>query len=126
VRREGARTIVVVGAAGERDPGKRAPLGHAAVTGAELAVFTEEDSRSESTEEILAQMAQGAAAAGAREGADYLLEPDRSAAIRLALRHARPGDVVLLAGKGHERTLERATETLPWDEAAEARAALAE
>lgn len=126
VRREGARTIVVVGAAGERDPGKRAPLGHAAVTGAELAVFTEEDSRSESTEEILAQMAQGAAGAGGREGADYLLEPDRSAAIRLALRHARPGDVVLLAGKGHERTLERATETLPWDEAAEARAALAE
>jgi UDP-N-acetylmuramoyl-L-alanyl-D-glutamate--2,6-diaminopimelate ligase len=51
--------------------------------------------------------------------------PDRRAAIALALGLARPGDVVLLAGKGHERTLERGDGTLPWDEAAEARAALA-
>lgn len=120
------RLIVVVGAAGDRDPAKRGPLGAAAVAGADLAVFTEEDSRDESVHDILATMAAGAAAAGAVEGDRYLLEPDRSRAIRLALRHARPGDLVLLAGKGHERTLERAEETLPWDEVAEARRALAE
>lgn len=126
LRRAGARTIVVVGAAGERDPHKRPELGREAVTGADLAVFTEEDSRSEGTTAILDEMARGANEAGASVGRDYLLEPDRRAAIRVAIGRARPGDVVLLAGKGHERTLERADVTLDWDEAAEARAALAE
>ncbi len=93
------RLIVVVGAAGERDPAKRGPLGAAAVAGADLAVFTEEDSRSEDPHAILAAMAAGAAASGAREGERYLLEPNRSLAIRLALSHARPGDLVLLAGR---------------------------
>ncbi len=125
VRREGHRLIVVVGAAGERDPGKRAPIGQAAHLGADVAVFTEEDSRSESTAVILAEIAAGAAAAGGRDGADYVLEPDRRAAIRRAVGLAGPGDVVLLAGKGHERTLERSDITLAWDEASEARAALA-
>ena len=124
MRRATGRTIVVVGAAGERDPGKRPLIGRAAVLGADLAVFTEEDSRSESTAAILAAIAEGAAAAGGRAGADYLLVPDRREAIGTALGRALPGDVVLLAGKGHERTLERANETLPWDEAAEARLAL--
>lgn len=124
VRRATGRTIVVVGAAGERDPGKRPLIGRAAVLGADLAVFTEEDSRSESTAAILAAIAEGAAAAGGRAGTDYLLVPDRREAIGTALGRALPGDVVLLAGKGHERTLERANETLPWDEAAEARLAL--
>lgn len=126
VRGAGGRLIVVVGAAGERDPGKRAPIGREARLGADVAVFTEEDSRSESIDAILAEIAAGAAAAGGRAGVDYLLEPDRPTAIRRAVRLARPGDVVLLAGKGHERTLERASETLAWDEASEARAALAE
>lgn len=125
VRREGHRLIVVVGAAGERDPGKRAPIGREARLGADVAVFTEEDSRSESTAAILAEIGAGAAAAGGREGVDYVLEPDRRAAIRRGVELARPGDVVLLAGKGHERTLERSGETLAWDEASEARAALA-
>ncbi|WP_456414655.1 UDP-N-acetylmuramoyl-L-alanyl-D-glutamate--2,6-diaminopimelate ligase [Oceanithermus profundus] len=115
------RLVVVVGSAGERDPGKRAPLGRAAVELADLAVFTEEDSRSEPVEEILAELARGAEEAGGREGKDYLLEPDRARAIALALELARPGDTVVLAGKGHERTLERENETLPWNEAALAR-----
>ncbi len=126
VRRPGGRTIVVVGAAGERDPGKRLPIGREAALGADLAVFTEEDSRSEDTGQILRALASGAATTGAREGDRFALVPDRREAIRWALRHARPGDVVLLAGKGHERTLERAAETLAWDEAAEARQALGE
>jgi len=113
------RLLVVVGAAGERDPQKRRPLGAAAARLADLAIFTEEDSRSEPTEAILAELA-----AGAQEGgAEVHLEPDRREAIRLAARLARPGDTVLFAGKGHERTLERANAVLPWDEAAEVRQA---
>jgi UDP-N-acetylmuramoyl-L-alanyl-D-glutamate--2,6-diaminopimelate ligase len=120
----GGRRIVVVGAAGERDPGKRAPLGAAAVRGADLAFFTEEDARSEDPAAILAAMAEGATAAGGREGRDFLRIADRREAIGRAVAAAGPGDVVLLAGKGHERTLARAGEVLPWDEAAEARTAL--
>lgn len=116
----GRRVIVVVGAAGERDPGKRAPIGAVAVRHADFAVFTEEDSRSEPTDAILAAIADGARAVGAREGERFVLVPDRRAAIALAIERARPGDVVVLAGKGHERTLERADEVLDWNEAAEA------
>ncbi len=126
VRRPGGRLIVVVGSAGERDPTKRAPLGRAAVEGADFAIFTEEDSRSEDVDAILALMASGAEEAGAKEGERFALRPDRTEAIREAVRLAGPGDVVLLAGKGHERTLERATRTLPWDEAAVARRAVTE
>jgi len=118
------RRLVVVGAAGERDPGKRAPLGRAAVRHADLAFFTEEDARSENVETILEAMARGASEAGGRAGIGYRLVADRREAIRAAVAAAAPGDVVLLAGKGHEATLERAGETLPWDEAAEARSAL--
>ncbi|WP_456446500.1 UDP-N-acetylmuramoyl-L-alanyl-D-glutamate--2,6-diaminopimelate ligase [Oceanithermus sp.] len=115
------RLIVVVGSAGERDPGKRAPLGRTAMERADLAVFTEEDSRSEPVEAILAEMARGAEAAGGREGERFWLEPDRARAIALAFALAMDGDTVVLAGKGHERTLERADVTLAWDEAALAR-----
>ncbi len=120
------RLIVVVGAAGERDPGKRAPLGESAVQNADMTVFTEEDSRSEDAQHILAQLAEGARGSGGAEGKTFLIVPDRREAIRWALASAAPGDLVLLAGKGHETTLERANETLPWDEVAEAKAALGE
>ena len=93
--------------------------------GADLAIFTEDDARSEPLDAILAGLADGAVAAGGVEGRTFRVRPDRRGAIVLALGLARPGDVVLLAGKGHERTLERSDGTLPWDEAAEARAALA-
>lgn len=118
------RLIVVIGAAGERDPGKRAPLGLVAARGADLALFTEEDSRSEPVGAILEAMAAGAREAGGHEGEGFRLIPERRAAIGEALGEARPGDTVLLAGKGHERSLERAGETLAWDEVAEARAQL--
>ncbi len=121
----GGRRIVVVGAAGERDPGKRAPLGVAAVTGADLAIFTEEDSRSEDVGAILQQLADGARTAGGEEGRTFERIADRREAIGEAVRRARPGDVVLLAGKGHETTLERSDGARPWNEAEEARAALA-
>lgn len=124
VRRPGARTIVVIGSAGERDPGKRGPLGAAAVAWADIAIFTEEDSRSEPVGAILSAMAAGADAAGGVRGASYLTEPDRARAMALAFELASPGDVVVLAGKGHESTLERDDEVLPWDEAALARSLL--
>jgi UDP-N-acetylmuramoyl-L-alanyl-D-glutamate--2,6-diaminopimelate ligase len=114
------RLLLVVGAAGQRDPGKREPLGRAAARLADEIFFTEEDSRSEDTAGILRQLAAAAHAAGAADSAVRLI-PDRREAIGAAITAARPGDLVLLAGKGHERTLERATETLPWDEAAVAR-----
>lgn len=123
-RRDGSRTIVVVGSAGERDPGKRGPLGAAAMDGADVAVFTEEDSRSEPVAKILAAMAAGAEARGGVRGVTYHVEPDRERAIALAYELAAPGDVVVLAGKGHEATLERDGETLPWDEAELARSLL--
>jgi UDP-N-acetylmuramoyl-L-alanyl-D-glutamate--2,6-diaminopimelate ligase len=118
------RLIVVVGAAGERDPGKRQPLGASAVQHADFAIFTEEDSRSEDAEAILAQLAAGAEEAGGVPEDTFRLVPDRREAIRQAVAQAEPGDLVLLAGKGPERTLERRDVVLEWDEVAEVRRAL--
>ena len=115
------RLILVIGAAGQRDTTKRFPLGQVASSKADLVFFTEEDSRSEAIELILADLASGAKSIGAIAGTDFELEPDRRKAIAAAIAEARPGDTVILSGKGHERTLERATETLDWDEESEAR-----
>ena len=73
---------------------------------------------------ILEAIATGADAAGKRRGQDLLLIPDRSEAIAAAIGRARPGDTVLLAGKGHEKTIETATGEIAWDEAASAQDAL--
>ena len=118
------RLIVVVGAAGERDPGKRLPLGETAMREADLCIFTEEDSRSEDINEILATLARGAVQAGGKAAETYWCIPDRREAIRVAVATAAAGDTVVFAGKGHERTLERAAQTLPWDEVAEVEQAL--
>ena len=64
---------------------------------------------------ILEQIAEGAEAAGLRRGDDLQLIPDRRAAIATAIARARAGDVVLLAGKGHERSILYAEKDLPWD-----------
>lgn len=114
------RLLLVVGAAGERDPKRREDIGKVAARLADKTFFTEEDHRSEPLEAILQALAQAAA----REGGAYALVPDRKEAIFRALAEAREGDTVLLAGKGHERTLERGTQALPWDEKAVALEAL--
>jgi len=124
-QREG-RLIVVIGAPGERDGSKRGALGRVAVQGADLALFTEDDTRSESLDEILETLAAGARDANATEGQDFHVVPDRAEAIRTALHDAGPGDVVLLAGKGHESTLAREGGTIPWSDADEARTILTE
>ena len=106
------RLLLVVGAAGERDPRRRQDIGQVAARLADMTFFTEEDHRSEPLEAILEALVKAAEA----EGGQYAVVPDRREAIHQALAEARPGDTVLLAGKGHERTLERGTEALPWNE----------
>ncbi len=109
------RLIVVFGSAGERDRAKRPLQGEIADRYADLVVLADEDPRREDRMEILREIASGC---GTRtEGSDLLLIPDRRAAIRAALRAARPGDTVLLLGKGHETTIIGPTEAQAWDEA---------
>jgi UDP-N-acetylmuramoyl-L-alanyl-D-glutamate--2,6-diaminopimelate ligase len=118
------RLLVVFGAPGDRDPSKRPLMGEAVARGADQFVITADDPRHESVEEISASVAAGAMAADRREGEDFRRIPDRREAIRDIIGRARPGDTVLLAGKGHEDRLLIGGEVLPWDEAAEARAAV--
>ena len=119
-----AGLIAVFGSAGERDTGKRVEMGRVAGERCRLVVLTDEDPRGEDRMAILEAIAVGAEAAGKRRGDDLLIIPDRREAIAAAIRQAQRGDVVLLAGKGHEKTIETAAGELPWDEAAAAREAL--
>jgi len=91
-----------------------------------LVVVTDEDPRGEDREGILEDIARGADATGHRRGHDLLLIADRRAAIAAAFERARPGDIVLLAGKGHERSIIGPNGPSPWDERAAALAALGE
>lgn len=120
---EGELWVVIGSAGGPRDPSKRAPLGEVAARLADHAIFTEEDHRDTPLAEILAEMERGAALAPSAGTTRSI--GNRTEAIRYAVEHARPGDTVVLAGKGPEDTLERDTETIAWDEVAEARSALA-
>jgi UDP-N-acetylmuramoyl-L-alanyl-D-glutamate--2,6-diaminopimelate ligase len=106
------RVIVVFGCGGDRDRAKRSPMGTAATEGADLTVVTSDNPRSEDPSAIIAEIEPGAAAGGGR----YVVEPDRRAAIRLALAEARSGDVVVVAGKGHETVQELAGGTVPFDD----------
>jgi UDP-N-acetylmuramoyl-L-alanyl-D-glutamate--2,6-diaminopimelate ligase len=119
------RLLVVFGAPGGRDPSKRPLMGEAVARGADEFVITADDPRHERVEEISSTVAAGALAAGRTEGEDFRRIPDRREAIRDIIGRARPGDTVLLAGKGHEDRLLIGGEAQPWDEAAEARAAVA-
>ena len=121
----GGELIAVFGSAGERDTAKRPMMGRIAGERARLVVVTDEDPRGEDREAILDEIAVGAEAVGRRRGHDLLLIADRAAAIQAAFERARPGDVVLLAGKGHERSILGPDGPAPWDEAAAARDALA-
>jgi len=119
------RLIVVFGAPGERDRGKRPVMGRVAAERCDLVVLADDDPRGEDRHAIIAQIAAGARAAGLREGQTLLPRPDRRDAIAAAIGAARPGDTVLLAGKGHERSITIGEVVQPWDEEAAARAAIA-
>ena len=118
------RLIVVFGSAGERDVSKRATQGGVAARLADFAVFTSEDPRFEDPDAIIDEIALGAIKEGAAEGPDFVRCEDRQTAIETAINAAAPGDVVLLAGKGHEQCIIYGSERRPWDEVSATRAAL--
>jgi UDP-N-acetylmuramoyl-L-alanyl-D-glutamate--2,6-diaminopimelate ligase len=121
-RPTGNRVIMLFGCGGDRDRTKRPKMGQAAGEGSDFVVATSDNPRSEDPQAILAEIEPGLKAAGAK----YTIEPDRAAAIRLALESAEPGDVVLLAGKGHEKEQILAHGTIPFDDAQVALAILSE
>lgn len=110
------RLILVVGAAGERDPGRRFGVGRAAAEGADFAVFTSEDPRHEDPAAIVREVGSHAERAGRRRNVDFLEIEDRREAIRAALERAAPGDIVVIAGKGHEQSMIYGDEARPWDD----------
>jgi UDP-N-acetylmuramoyl-L-alanyl-D-glutamate--2,6-diaminopimelate ligase len=120
----GGGLIAVFGSAGERDIRKRPMMGRIAAERSRLVILTDEDPRGEDSESILAEIAAGAEEAGKRIGRDILCIVDRRVAIETAFGRAVPGDVVLLAGKGHEQTIITKAGPQPWDERSEAVRAL--
>ena len=121
-RGAGGRLIAVFGSAGERDVDKRPQQGRIACQYADLVVLTDEDCRGEDPLEILQQIAAGCR--GRTVGVDLVLEVEREAAIDYAVAAARPGDVVVMLGKGHEASIIGPGGPRPWDERAAAVAAL--
>lgn len=118
------KLIVMFGSAGRRDEAKRTVQGRLAGKYADEVVLTEEDDRDVDGLKILGQIAEGATRAGKTKEKDLFLVHDRAKAIRFALERAGKGDTVLLLGKGHERTIERADGEHAWDEVTAAREAL--
>ncbi|MFK4147591.1 UDP-N-acetylmuramoyl-L-alanyl-D-glutamate--2,6-diaminopimelate ligase [Streptomyces sp. NPDC004065] len=110
------RVHVVLGCGGDRDRTKRAPMGAAAARLADTAVLTSDNPRSEDPLAILATMLEGAASVPAHERGEVLLFEDRAAAIAAAVGRARPGDTVLVAGKGHEQGQDIAGVVRPFDD----------
>ena len=118
----GGRILTLFGCGGDRDRTKRPKMGQAAGEGSDFVVATSDNPRSEDPLAILAEIEPALKATGVR----YTVEPDRATAIRLALHEARPGDIVLLAGKGHEKEQILADRTIPFDDAEVARMMLTE
>jgi len=119
------KLVVMFGSAGRRDESKRAIQGEIAGKYADEVVVTEEDDRDVDGNEIMAQIAEGAERTGKVKEKDLFLILDRSSAIKFAIsRAASKDDTVVLLGKGHEKTIERADGEHPWDEMKEVREAL--
>jgi UDP-N-acetylmuramoyl-L-alanyl-D-glutamate--2,6-diaminopimelate ligase len=112
----GGRVIVVFGCGGDRDREKRPLMGEAAAEGADFVVVTSDNPRSEDPEAIVEEVRPGL-----RHGAPFTIELDRREAIRLALERAEVGDVVVIAGKGHETGQTFGSVTVPFDDRVVAR-----
>lgn len=120
------RLLAVFGSAGDRDVVKRPLMGAVAARLADFFVITDEDPREEDSAKVLREIARGAEQAGARAGDHFEEVVGRREGIARALAVARPGDTVLLAGKGHEQSIIVGREKQPWDDRRVARELLAE
>ncbi|HEV8063822.1 MAG TPA: UDP-N-acetylmuramoyl-L-alanyl-D-glutamate--2,6-diaminopimelate ligase, partial [Acidimicrobiales bacterium] len=109
---DGGRLIVVFGAGGDRDAEKRPLMGAAVSTAADIALVTSDNPRHEDPRRIIEEIV-----AGCTGPAEVIVEPDRRAAISLALATARVGDLVVVTGKGHEKTQQVGDEMQPFDDA---------
>lgn len=118
------KLIALFGSAGRRDEAKRSIQGRLAGQYCDEIIVTEEDDRDVDGLEIMNQIASGAEEAGKRRGQDLFLVHDRTEAIQLAIDRAQPGDTVILLGKGHEKTIERADGEHSWNEIETTRSAL--
>ncbi len=114
------RVITLFGCGGDRDRTKRPKMGQAAGQASDFVVLTNDNPRTEDPEAILAEALRGLRTTPT----PYQVEPDRRTAIRVAIRQAVPGDIVLLAGKGHEKSQVLADGSHPFDDVAEAKQAL--
>src|SRR5208282_5480758 len=115
-----ARVVTVFGCGGDRDRAKRPLMGEAAGRGSDFVVLTSDNPRSEDPRAIINDALVGLQ----KTGVKYTVEVDRRKAIALAIGEARPGDIVLLAGKGHEKVQVTREGSLPFDDVEVARAAL--
>jgi UDP-N-acetylmuramoyl-L-alanyl-D-glutamate--2,6-diaminopimelate ligase len=106
------RVITVFGCGGDRDRSKRPLMGEAAGSGSDFVILTSDNPRSENPLDIMNDAMPGLQ----RSGAKYVLEPDRRKAIALAIGEAQPCDIVLVAGKGHEKVQVTSTGTMPFDD----------
>ncbi len=120
------RLIAVFGSAGLRDRQKRRMMAEVSLKLADMTVLTAEDPRTEALDDILAEMATAAVSAGGVEGQNFLLVSDRGKALRQAVQMARPGDLVIACGKGHEQSMCFGMVEYPWDDRTALRAAIAE
>jgi UDP-N-acetylmuramoyl-L-alanyl-D-glutamate--2,6-diaminopimelate ligase len=116
----GGRVIVVFGCGGERDRLKRPMMGAIAARHADVAVLTGDNPRREDPASIMRDVLSGVP-----QGSQVVTEPDRRSAIELAVSMALPGDVVVVAGKGHETTIDLGGEKLPFDDRVELAQAIA-
>ncbi len=116
------RVITLFGCGGDRDRAKRPLMGEAAGRGSDFVVLTSDNPRSEDPRAIMNDALVGLQ----RSGAKYSMEPDRGAAIALAIGEAAPGDIVLLAGKGHEKVQVTQAGSRPFDDVEVARAVLSQ
>jgi UDP-N-acetylmuramoyl-L-alanyl-D-glutamate--2,6-diaminopimelate ligase len=120
------RVITIFGSAGLRDKEKRRMMAEVSAELADISILTAEDPRTESLDGILEEMAVGARSKGGVEGKTFFRAPDRGEAIRMGVRMAAAGDIVMACGKGHEQSMCFGTTEHAWDDRVAMRAALAE
>lgn len=116
VRKNGGRIISLFGGAGRRDETTRVERGKIGARYSDVVIITEDDSRDEDPNKIAEMFVEGAEKAGKVKGKDLLVELSRAKAIKMACEMAKPGDLVLILGKGHEKTILRADGAHPFED----------